>query len=71
MYLGDSTWGGGRGSRNERRQVITTRMRLAKKLVRETKLHGQTYTMVGFRADYKSHCESSMAVLLFKNKCSI
>lgn len=30
-----------------------------------------TYTMVGFRADYESHCESSMAVLLFKNKHSI
>lgn len=35
---------------------------------RETKLHEQAYTMVDFRADYKSHCESSMAVLLFKNK---
>lgn len=43
----------------------------ANKLGRETVQHGQIYTMVGFRADYKSLCESSMAVLLFKNKHSI
>lgn len=51
-----------------REKGITTRMRLsAKKLVRKTK-HEQTCTMIGFRADYESHCESSVVVVVFKKK---